>query len=219
MKQVLIYLILAMLAVSSSCNYDNTSIEEIETYIEENPENIEEETVTTNLTEVIEFTDLVPAQEVIEAEKIIPAETINPDYVNAYIIWDYLHENGFNNYVASGILGNIMIECGGGYFEIKPEAYGMNDYYYGICQWNKGAYEEVHGKDLDFQLGYLKDTIKAEFDKYAPIFNTSYEEFMALEDEERAALQFARIYERCSEDTYEARQYCARLAYNFFVKD
>ena len=140
-------------------------------------------------------------------------------YPEARMIWNYLKKMGFNDYVAAGIMGNIMNEVGGNTLQLKPEAYGYKRLYYGICQWSKQYFPSVYGKNLDFQLSFLKKTIQGEFKtfgyKYKKSFN--YSSFCKLKDAKAAALAFAKVYERCSSQSYSVRQSNAVKAYNYFV--
>lgn len=141
-------------------------------------------------------------------------------YPEARKVWNYLKKLGYNDYVAAGIMGNLMTETGGNTLNIKPNAYGSNKKYYGICQWSKKYYPKVQGKNLDYQLSFLKNTIKNEFNtygyKYAKGFN--YKSFLKLKDSKKAALAFAKVYERCGSGSYSKRQANAVTAYKYFVK-
>ena len=124
-------------------------------------------------------------------------------------------------YGAQGsVMGNIMAEVGGQTLNIKPNLYGHKGTYYGICQWSGRYYPQVQGKNLDYQLSFLKKTIKSELNsfgyKYKKGFN--YTSFTKLKDAKQAALAFAKCYERCSSQYYSIRQTNAIKAYNYFVK-
>ena len=140
-------------------------------------------------------------------------------YPEARQVWNYLKKLGFNNYVAAGIMGNIMTEVGGNTLDLKPEAYGYKRLYYGICQWSKQYFPSVYGKNLDYQLSFLKKTIQGEFKtfgyKYKKSFN--YSSFCKLKDAKAAALAFAKVYERCGSQSYSVRQSNAVKAYKYFV--
>lgn len=162
----------------------------------------------------IEPTEPIVEPVVIEAETLKPA--FPSEYANVHTIRDYLKEHGFNDYVIAGIIGNMMIETGGGTLNIQSEIYGGGTYYYGICQWNRDNCAAVHGRDLIGQLDYLMETIEKEFNTFAPAFGTSYEEFCNSNDERWAAITFARVYERCASYGYGVRQNCATTALNYF---
>lgn len=135
------------------------------------------------------------------------------EYPEATTIWLYLTvEMGYNDYVAAGVLGNIMNEAGGNSLNINPSVQNPAGYY-GICQWNSSMYGDVWYCNLVEQLDYLNNTIEYEFNCYG---NMSYESFCNLTDEGEAALSFARSYERCSSASYGRRQNNATTALNYF---
>ena len=135
------------------------------------------------------------------------------EYPEATTIWLYLTiVMGYNDYVAAGVLGNIMNEAGGNSLNINPSAQNPAGYY-GICQWNSSMYGDVWYCNLVEQLDYLNNTIEYEFNCYG---NMSYENFCNLTDEREAALSFARSYERCSSASYGRRQNNATTALNYF---
>lgn len=143
------------------------------------------------------------------------------EYPEATTIWLYLKGLGYNDYVCAGILGNIMVECGGNTLWLQPNIYNPTKQYYGICQWSKTYSPSVFGKSLDFQLDYLKNTIQSEFHTFGKLYQRgfTYKKFIALEDERAAALAFAKCYERCGSDYYYVRQDCATMALNYYTSD
>lgn len=138
------------------------------------------------------------------------------EYPEATEIWLYLKNLGYNNYVAAGILGNIMAEVGGQTLNIQPYLGGSG--FYGMCQWSN-KYANIKGGSLKEQCDYLRDTIKFEFDTYGFVYqkNFDFNSFISLQDEKQAALAFAKCYERCSSRGYYTRQNNATNAYNYFV--
>ena len=135
------------------------------------------------------------------------------EYPEATTIWLYLVvEMGYNDYVAAGVLGNIMNEAGSNSLDINPSAQNSGGYY-GICQWNSSMYGDVWYCNLVEQLDYLNNTIEYEYNNCG---NMSYENFCNLTDEREAALSFARSYERCSSASYGRRQNNATTALNYF---
>lgn len=138
-------------------------------------------------------------------------ETI--EYEDAQYIWDYLKELGYSDYVSAGIIGNIMVEVGGNTLDLQPTI--ETDEYYGICQWKKKYFPKVVGASLEEQCNFLRDNIEYEIKTFHPKY--SYEEFLSITDAREAALVFAQGYERCSKDSYESREDCAEIAYDYFV--
>ena len=142
------------------------------------------------------------------------------EYPIATKIWKYLKELGYNDYVAAGIVGNMMIETGGGTLHIKAEIYNETGNYYGLCQWSKSYYPDVHGVSDIEQLDYLASNIEQEFESFGSLYKDdfSFEDFLELEDEKQTALAFAKCYERCNSGSYKLRQNCATIALDYFTK-
>jgi hypothetical protein len=141
------------------------------------------------------------------------------EYPVATMIWNSLQEQGFNDYVCAGILGNIMTEVGGNTLEIKYWLTNPSNRYYGICQWSKKYNKEIQGGSLTEQLNYLKKTVKKEIDNFGHKYKKGfdYNDFMNLQDAEEAALAFAKAYERCNSKHYSVRLVNAEKAYKYFV--
>ena len=141
------------------------------------------------------------------------------EYPVATKVWNYLKEQGYNNYVCAGILGNMMVECGGGTLALNGEAYSPSKYYYGLCQWNKSAYKEVFGQDVDYQLNFLISNIANELNSFGKVYKAgfNYKSFLNLTNEQNVALAFAKCYERCGSGSYSARKTAATKAYNYFT--
>lgn len=137
------------------------------------------------------------------------------EYPVATIIWRYMKDLGWNDYVCAGIMGNMMAEVGGQTLNIQPYA---GSSYYGICQWSSG-YNEVWGADLNGQLDFLRDTIQYEFDTFGYAYQKGfdYNDFLNLTNEQDAAKAFAKCYERCGSGSYSIRQKNATIAYEYFV--
>ena len=133
------------------------------------------------------------------------------------MIWFYLKDLGYNDYICAGIMGNIMAEVGGNTLNIKP--YLVGGIHYGICQWNKNYCPNVWGTNLETQLNYLRDTIKSEFNTFGFVYkkNFNYQSFIQIENASDAALAFAMVYERCYHEYYNIRMTNALIAYEFFV--
>ena len=169
---------------------------------------------------IYEYQKENPIEEVNESTEPIPEEEYRQVVTYAYAdtIWYYLKGLEYNDYVTAGILGNIMAEVGGNSFRLDPwliEA--KNGNYYGICQWSK-SYTEVWYKDLDFQLDFLRDTIEYEFEVFGRLYEEdfTYSDFLELQNEQEAALAFAKVYERCATWTYTSRENNATVALNYF---
>lgn len=160
---------------------------------------------------------LLPASEVtfVNENPIVMQQDI--EYPAATFVYHYLRESGYSAPVASGILGNIMVEVGGNTLEVDEQL--ENYYYYGMCQWSKEYYPEVRGTSLKEQCIYLVDTIENEFRNFGWIYEEGfdYNKFLLLSNPEDAALAFAKVYERCAKGSYNKRQECAGIAYEYFM--
>lgn len=133
-------------------------------------------------------------------------------YSQATVIWNKLKSVGLNDYVCSGIIGNIMSEVGGQTLDIsKWPQYSKNNYY-GICQWSgtrKTRLLNNFGTSLEAQANFLV----TELFEVIPKNNSFYN----MQDEKEAALYFAKYYERCSSKYYSVRQNNATKALNYFT--
>lgn len=172
--------------------------------------------------EMVEFTQYIEeynstAEEeiVIEVNKYAEQEK---EYPAATFVWRYLTEDqGYNPYVAAGIMGNIMAEVGGQ--TLSWDYTDKHGSYYGMCQWNMGYYPGVVDEDLEGQCDFLMSTIENEFTIFGFISGYSYGEFLAIEDEQLAALVFAKTYERCGSGSYEVRKANATKALEYYITE
>lgn len=137
-------------------------------------------------------------------------------YPVATEIWLYMKDQGWNDAVCAGILGNMMAECGGHTLSLQPTA--SNKYYYGICQWSKG-YPSVWYSNLDSQCEFLINTIEYEFNTFGSSYKRgfNFNSFLNLNDEKEVAKAFAKCYERCGSSSLNQRQKNATIAYNYFI--
>lgn len=139
------------------------------------------------------------------------------EYPVATEIWYFLKEQGYNDYVCAGILGNIMAEVGGQTLNIQYWLGGKG--YYGMCQWSNKYHPDANGLGLMEQLEYLQNTIEYEINTFGYVYKSGfdYDKFLSMADETEAALAFAKTYERCAKEHYYIRTINATKAYNYFV--
>jgi hypothetical protein len=140
-------------------------------------------------------------------------------YPSATYVWRYLTETlGYNNYVAAGIMGNMMGECGGGTLNLKYWVTSSSGNYYGLCQWSRG-YSGVWGASLEGQCAFLANTISYELNTYGRAYASgfNYSKFLNLSNEQQAAKAFFKCYERGAASTCSARMKYATIAYNYFT--
>lgn len=135
------------------------------------------------------------------------------NYDQAQRVWDGLKKLGLNDYVCAGIMGNIMREVAGDTLDISRWPIYSQGTYYGICQWagsRKNRLLNDFGTTLNDQIRFLS----VELFEVIPKDNSFYN----MQDEQEAALYFAKKYERCSSKGYEKRQRNATKALEYFTK-
>jgi hypothetical protein len=142
-------------------------------------------------------------------------------YPYATKTWLYLKEMGYSDEVCAGIIGNIMVECGGYSLKFNPFLYNKSGKHYGLMQWSRKYYPKADGIGFEAQLDFFKSNVKSIFKPWGKKYKKgfTYNDFLKLESPEEAALAFAKIYERCSHKTYKSRQRLAGVAYKYFVTD
>ena len=140
------------------------------------------------------------------------------EYYYATKTWEYLRQRNFSQAATCGIIGNMMIETSGGTLDLKPNIYSPSGNYYGLCQWSLKYYPGSKDLPFEHQLDYLLGTMPWEFNTFGWLYKKgfTFEDFIALEDPEEAALIFAKVYERCSSASYKLRQEAALKASSYF---
>lgn len=140
------------------------------------------------------------------------------EYYYATNVWKYLRQRNFSQEATCGIIGNMMIETSGGTLNLKPNIYSPSGNYYGLCQWSKKYYPEAHELSFEQQLEFLLNNIEWEINTFGKNYKKGfdYEAFLKIDDPAKAALAFAKSYERCGPASYELRQEAAVKAYNYF---
>ena len=140
-------------------------------------------------------------------------------YPEATKIWLYMKALGWSDEVCAGIMGNMMVECGGHTLKLKPTIYSPGQAFYGICQWHYGYYREIQGADLEAQCDFLKNTIEYEFKLFGHLYRRgmTYETFLEMTSPSDIAICFAAVYERCGSGGYNSRARCAEIAYAYFT--
>jgi hypothetical protein len=146
-------------------------------------------------------------------------ERWDTEHYYASQVWQFYRWRGFSPEVVAGILGNMMAETSGGSLDLKPTIYNPGRGYYGLCQWSLYYKPFMADTDFDYQLSYLLEDMPIEFNNFGFCYkkNFTYEDFLALETPEDAALAFAKVYERCSSGSYGLRKSYARDAYEYFM--
>lgn len=134
---------------------------------------------------------LVEASKPVEDDSYVVSDEKKAEYPYASQVWEFLkNDMELNDYVAAGILGNMMAECGGQTLALQPFIYTRG--YYGLCMWYVSYTPQVSGQDVAGQLNVLKDTCK----KNIEYFGGDYDYFCSLANEVDAAWYFTKYYER-----------------------
>ena len=133
------------------------------------------------------------------------------EYYDATYVYKYFKDLGYSDYVCSGILGNMMNECGCNSFNLNPTWYSNG--YYGLCMWYYEYNPDVVGTDLEYQCKYLAENLQRRIEA----FGYSFEDFINSDSCEEVALMFAKAYEKCSSESYSIKMYNAKQAYEYFL--
>lgn len=130
------------------------------------------------------------------------------EYPTAAQVWRWATEEmGFSNYVAAGIVGNMMAEVGGHTLALRPNTRVGN--YYGLCMWYLKYSPRVNGRNTAGQLDFLAQTMKSNMG------TSNYKALLRSKSAAEASIIFAKYYERCA-NPY-GRQKDAIRAYRFFA--
>ncbi len=202
--------------IDASNDYINivfSSIQDLEAAIDS--QEFTEEASALMIQEHLRLSDIIPR---LEAD-IGRYTKWEQEHYYAAKTWNFFRRHGYSEAVTAGIIGNLMIETSGGTLNIKPEIYSSNLGYYGLCQWSLYYKPFMAGKSFTDQLKYLDEDMSKEFKTFGFCYKTgfTYEDFLALEEAEQAALAFAKVYERCGAGSYSMRQTAAKTAYNYFM--
>ena len=197
---------------TSYLEYVNSAIEQLSNEINSNEYTVD--AVNEMTFEIARLHDLAASYEQ-DINHYIKCES---KYPYATKTWQFFKQLGYSDAAVCGILGNMMVETGGGTLGLVPTVYNPSGKYYGLCQWSKQYYPEAHGKSFEWQLSFLKETIDYEFATYGSNYSSGFtiEDFKSLDDSTEAALAFAKVYERCGSGSYTLRKQAAVKAYEYF---
>lgn len=156
---------------------------------------------------------------ILEEEEIQKWNKKAEEYPTATAVWLHLTEiMEYNDYVAAGILGNMMAECGGHTLRLNWSARNASGHY-GLCQWSTG-FTSVQGADLQGQLEFMITSFPSQINRWGDICykdNFDHDDFMEMEDAEEAAYAFCVIYERPGPGSYDQRRANALKALEYFT--
>lgn len=206
---LIIFLVVLLILIGrASNNTDNT-----EPLIETKVVEVEQEPLKDESRPCPEAEELEP-----ENAYLAKIQKWEEEYYYATNVWKYLRQRNFSQEVACGIIGNMMVETSGGTLDLKPSVYSPSGNYYGLCQWSQKYYPETKDLSFECQLDYLVNSMPWEFNTFGWLYKDvfDYEDFLTVDDPAKAALAFAKSYERCGPASYELRQEAALKAYEYF---
>lgn len=136
-------------------------------------------------------------------------------------VWEYFRKLGYTEAATAGILGNMMVETSGGTLDLNPTIYDATRSYYGLCQWSLYYSPHMADKSFEEQLDYIEHNIVTEFKSFGKLYSKGFtsEDFSKLQDPSKAALAFAKVYERCASGSYDRRKKAAKVAYEYFTSN
>lgn len=132
------------------------------------------------------------------------------EYPVACTVWQIIRSWGWSEAVASGIIGNMMTECGGLTLDLDWDLYDDTGMYYGLCMWSLYWAPGANGLSIEEQMKYLYDTIETNMN----YFGGNLDEFLSITDPGYAALYFQWYYE--VGNSSETRYAGALEAYEYF---
>lgn len=138
------------------------------------------------------------------------------EYPVASEVWRFfIEECGYPEVVVAGLLGNMMVECGGYTLDLQWWIYNSTNHY-GLVQWSPKYYAQMQGAPLRAQLEYLQVSIPEVFNGWSGkregcLFN----DFLAIENCRDVAYIFAVVYEKPG-SIGEGRSRLADVALSYF---
>lgn len=147
-------------------------------------------------------------------------EEWNQEYPIAAVVWRFLREQcGYSEAVAAGIIGNMMVECGGQTLVLQWDIYNASNHY-GLCQWSSKYYPQMQGATLKEQLDFMKTSFIEVIDRFGKDYKRGFthNDFKAMTNYKKVADAFCVIYERPGGSS-KKRQNCAKIAYEYFTKE
>lgn len=143
----------------------------------------------------------------------------------AQYIWDKLIELGYSEYVAAGIIGNLVAEVGDpstkdSNFDLDWES--NTGIEIGLCQWTQGRRQVIinrYGNSPHYiqQFEYMIDELLGTNGIERQVSENQYQLIINASTPKEAAYYFALYFERCAKGSYTARQNKAQQAYEYFI--
>ena len=157
-----------------------------------------------------------------EWEEIHKWEVRASEYPVATQVWLYMKEEfGWSDTVCSGIMGNMMAECGGCWTsDLDWDVSSSSGY--GMIQWLGGRKQQlfnIYGSSpsIEDQLNFMKDELYGTNGVTKQVTDSQLNKIMNADSPEDCAYAFACYFERCGEGHRWVRRDYARRAYDYFV--
>lgn len=193
-------------------------------YLSENIEeyNALENIISTEVNRVIEINNLykVDYDTFVEAEWNAFWEPRMEEYPVATQAWLYMKSLGWSDIVCAGIMGNLMLETGGGTLYLDWDSNGSSGY--GLIQWiggRRSLIKSIYGEfpTVENQIQFVHDELYGANGVRKQVTASQLNAIMGAETPEDCAYAFACYYERCSVQHRGVRRTYARRAYEYFV--
>lgn len=218
------YFLIPVVAIQSFTEQPDTVSIIVETDI--NTESLatpeqQEENSTSQLEEIKETETII--EKTVEIE--IP-EIIEEKFPTARAIWNFLRDLGYSEVVAAGIMGNFVAEVG------DPSTKDINfdldwksntGIELGLCQWTEGRRNDIikiYGPNPTWeeQLQFMYNELTGTNGVRRQVSEEQYQLIINATSPEKAAYYFAIYFERCHKGSYNARQFKAVQAYEYFTQ-
>lgn len=208
-------------SVNNTDVYNSDTVSEDETLEKDLYES--EESFTIDVIEVPEVSKDESSQNIVVSSEQISSIYDNTNkYPEACLIWETIKSWGWSDNVATGIIGNMMAEAGGGTLGGLKNWDIESKSGYGLIQWGGGRLNDIKSiygskPTIMQQLEFMKNELTGNNGVRQQVKPQQLYNLLNAESPEKAAEMFARYYERCHINYVNKRLPYARKAYNYFV--
>ena len=127
---------------------------------------------------------------------------------------------GWNDIVCAGIMGNLMLETGGGTLNLNWQSNGSGGL--GLVQWIGGRRNLIRSKygtipSVENQMKFVYEEMYGVNGVTRQVTDSQFKAIMNASTPEDCAFAFASYYERCAVQYRAIRKTYARTAYNYFT--
>lgn len=135
--------------------------------------------------------------------------------------WLCMKNLGWNDTVCAGIMGNLMLETGGGTLNINHQR--SSSHGFGLVQWIGGRRTQIinkYGNDatVEEQIQFIYDELYGKNGATKQVTDKQLNAIINAESPEACAFAFASYYERCAVQYRAIRKTYARTAFEYFTK-